>query len=174
MKSKSELGFDIKIGIFLLGVALFYVLMTIVGIKEPRFQNAGLLGVSTFPRIVSLLLAGSALFVLGKAIYLYVKNEKQIKAEGRDGQENVKKNIDFPVKEFFPVLSGSIVYIVLLHPLGFLLDSILLSLATLFYLNPKRRLRNILFSLLFPTAVSVLFNYVLTIYLPGGIIFGGY
>jgi putative tricarboxylic transport membrane protein len=174
MKSKSELRFDIKIGVFLLGVALFYVLMTIIGIKEPRFQNASLLRVTAFPRVVSLLLVGSALAVLGRAIYLYLKNEKQAKAEERDQSEDVKKNFDFPCKEFLPVLVSSIAYIALLKPLGFLLDSMLLSLVILFYVNPKKRLRNILFSLLFPTVVFLLFNYLLIIYLPVGTIFGGY
>jgi putative tricarboxylic transport membrane protein len=173
MKSKGELKFDIKIGVFLLCVALFYVCITIIGIKEPRYQNEGLLRVTTFPRVVSLLLAGSALFVLGKAIYLYLKYDKQIKAEA-DQPEDAKANIDFPCKEFLPVLVISIAYIALLKPLGFLLDTILLCLVTLSYISPKRRLRNILFSLLFPTVVFLLFNYVLIIYLPNGIIFGGY
>lgn len=63
-------------------------------------------------------------------------------------------------------------YAVLFIPLGYLLSTAVFLMALMTYLNRRRVLTNLLFSVLFPVAVYLLFGFALRVTLPAGILSG--
>jgi putative tricarboxylic transport membrane protein len=177
MKSRQDLLFEIKVSVFLLVFALVYVILTLVGIDTSgRFLqgNAGL-DPTTFPYFIGIVFTGTAFYLLVKSIYQYRLNTKK---ENTDAAKGIgipvveKKPFPFPVKASLVPYIAFIVYIATLRLFGFILDSVLLSIVILFYLNQKNRMRNIIFAIVFPVFVFLLFNKVLDVRLPIGYIFG--
>jgi putative tricarboxylic transport membrane protein len=176
MKSKQDLWFEIKVSIFLLALAVIYVILTLVGIEtEGRFYAAGKLKSTTFPYFIGILFMASSAYLLIKSVFQYnraIKQEKETK--GLAVPEEAKRPFPWPLKESILPFGAFAVYIAVLRQIGFLVATILLSLSMLFYLNRKNWLRNIIFSIVFPLAVYLLFVKVLNIRLPVGILFGGH
>ena len=102
-----------------------------------------------------------------------MKEEKKDKADGIILPEEEKMPFPFAVKESLFPFAVFIGYIAALRYAGFLVSTILLSLAMLFYMNRKNKIRNIIFSAVFPLVVYLLFVKVLNIRLQVGIFFGG-
>lgn len=177
MKAKENLKYEIKVSIFILAVAALYGIAVIIGIdSSSRFINAsGILKPTTFPYSIAVIFILTALY----QFFMSVKRYRSFVRETAGSDEPVQEKMDgqrtmlFPVKEFIPILIAFVIYIAMLHLLGFIIDTILLSMSMLFYVNKKNRIRNIVYSVLFPITIFLLFNNVLTIYLPTGTLFGG-
>jgi putative tricarboxylic transport membrane protein len=174
MKSKQDFLFEIKISVFLLVLAVVYVVLSLVGIEtEGRFLAAGKLNPTTFPYFIGSLFVITSVYLLIKSVFQYIRALKKEKEENTAALEDEKKPFPFALKESLLPFSVFFVFIAVLRHLGFLLATILLSLSILFYLNRKNWLRNIIFSIIFPVGVYLLFVKVLNIRLPVGIFFSG-
>lgn len=108
------------------------------------------LGPDFFPKII-----GVILIVL--SIFLFFSKEKTI-------QEN--KNIKYPLI----TIGIFTVYIFLIGKLGYLASTIIFSFAVISLLKKKSIILKIVYSILFPLGLYLLFTYVFKVSLPTGIL----
>jgi putative tricarboxylic transport membrane protein len=177
MKSKQDIRFELNVNIFLVVFAIVYNILTRVGIDTSRLFLQGNAGLNprTFPYFVGAVFVITAFYMLVRSFFQYrkvLKEENLNRAKGIEVVEERKKPFPFPVKAALIPYGIFISYIVTLKLFGFFFDTILLSLVMLFYLNKKNRIRNIIFSILFPLFVFLVFNKLLGVRLPIGYIFG--
>ena len=170
MKTKKEIIYDIKVSLFVCILALVYLLLVKIGIPWNGKLLPGIaLKPTLFPKIVSYLFLATAACMMGKATINYWNWKK--KTSGINIEENIKTDFKiehFPLKEFIPVLTFFVIYLLIIEHVGFIISTIMLSLAWIFYVNKNKPVRNIIFSVVFPVVVYLLFEKVLTIYLPKG------
>jgi putative tricarboxylic transport membrane protein len=83
--------------------------------------------------------------------------------------EDIPEPIESP-RHFLVVAGLLVAYLVAFEPLGFLVATILFLGAGTTYLQPRRLVRNVVYALVLPVAVYLLFDVVLGIVLPPGIL----
>jgi putative tricarboxylic transport membrane protein len=83
--------------------------------------------------------------------------------------EEIPEPIENP-RHLLVVAALLVAYLIAFEPLGFLVATILFLAAGTTYLQPRRVLRNVVYSLVLPVAVYLLFDVVLGIVLPPGIL----
>lgn len=169
MKSKKELIYEIKVSTFASIVAVIYFILVKTGIPWNGKMLPGIvLKPTLFPDIVSYLFLFAAAVMLVKSLLDFCKFVKD--TTNYDPAADTFKISPFPVKQFLPVLAAFIVYFAVLKFLGFILATITLSLFLMFYISKDNPLRNIIFSVCFTILVYMLFDKILTIYLPKGLL----
>ncbi len=158
---KKNLLYEVYVELFLLALGAFY-LGTAFSIKESSLKlNDTNLPPKFYPILVGSAWVLSVLFVLIKSIIKYKKCED-------DGQP---AKLKFVPKNVLVASGAFILYIVGLYLIGFIPSNILFTMGILTYLQKEKWKANLIYTIIFTAIVFVLFNFVLTIYLPEGLIF---
>lgn len=112
------------------------------------------LGVDFFPKVISLILV-----IL--SILMFIGTFKANHKSAKFSKES---------KYTFITIGLVIMYIFLIDTIGYLLSTILFSFAVISVLKTKSTRNKIIFSLLFPSVIYLLFTNVFKISLPTGIL----
>ncbi len=138
-------------------VALIAVIYLLLSFNLPAYSNA-LIDTDVIPKGLGFLLLFFALL-----LYLDKKNETEADKEKRKISKKHVINL--------LVVAGMIlVYIFLLEIIGFVLMTTLFIFVCSLYLDYKHHVTNIITSVVFSLAIYGLFNYLLKINLPAGIL----
>lgn len=112
------------------------------------------LGPDFFPKIISVIL-----FFLGIIIFINkIRNEKK---------EEIK---DTDIKSTLSIIGIFALYIFLIGKIGYLVSTILFSLMAISILSKESFVLKILYSIIFPLALYLLFTYAFKVSLPTGIL----
>lgn len=165
-------------GIFL----LFSLLYIYWGMKIPPspYTNEAV-GPRVFPLTIGVLLAlaSIALIILGllNARQTKVTNEPDQLSQNEDdlkmgahesNEEDELEDQAQDSKKTFVILGLLLCYVLLFVPLGYILSTSLFILGLSIYLDRKHWIRNIVYAIVFPSVIFILFNNVLSVYLPTG------
>ncbi|WP_252502064.1 tripartite tricarboxylate transporter TctB family protein [Sporosarcina sp. Marseille-Q4943] len=116
-----------------------------------------------FPKMVS-----GAIIVIN-TIYLYqtLKERKKITEESKahDQSESPK-----PSKQFYVITAISILYVLLLAPIGFLILTPIYLISIMFFLGGKKKSVVFISSIVFTIVIYFFFNSLLNITIPQGIL----
>ncbi|AJD89697.1 hypothetical protein JMA_03800 [Jeotgalibacillus malaysiensis] len=138
-------------------VALIAVIYLLLSFNLPAYSNA-LIDADVIPKGLGFLLLFFALL-----LYLDKKNETEADKEKRKISKKHVINL--------LVVAGMIlVYIFLLEIIGFVLMTTIFIFVCSLYLDYKHHVTNIITSVVFSLAIYGLFNYLLKINLPAGIL----
>lgn len=153
-------GVGFLVALAFLGVAL--------SIPEGSFGNA-VVGPKALPVVIGLSLALASLALAVRAWFrtpvaapaaeTQLDDELEVLVEDEGRQDSVR----------LAVVSGLLLaYILLFVPLGYVTATFLFLLATTMYLDREHPVRNLLFALLFPIVVRLVFTELLSVVLPAG------
>ena len=114
--------------------------------------NSGL-GPDFFPKAIAIVL-----FILSGILFTEsIKNKN-------------KKNIYNPnMKYTFMVIFAFVVYIFLIDRIGYLVSTIIFAIVVITILKSKSKILNIVFAIIFPAALYLLFTYAFKVSLPTGL-----
>ncbi|MBM7648189.1 putative tricarboxylic transport membrane protein [Bacillus ectoiniformans] len=143
-----------KIAVILAIVAGGYLLLSY---NIPKYPNA-LIDADVIPKMLGFLL-------LFFAILLFINKKEETEAE-KQKRKMTKSNLFLLVV----VLIFILIYISLLEILGFLIMTTLFIFCCSLFLGYRKHIANGIVSIVFSLAIYVLFNYLLSINLPAGII----
>ena len=159
---KKNLRYEIYAELLFLILGVIY-LGTAFTIEESSMKlNSTNLPPKFYPIIVGLAWVASVAFVLGSTIAKY-KNAED------DGQP---AKLKFIPKNVLIAGGAFILYIVGLYVIGFIPSTLIFAIGILTFLEPKNLKTNIIYSVIFTMIVYVVFDRILTIYLPKGMLFG--
>ncbi|MBC2857132.1 tripartite tricarboxylate transporter TctB family protein [Cetobacterium sp. 2A] len=133
-----------------IGISVYY---TATQFQEGFMIDNGL-GVDFFPKVISLILV-----IL--SILMFIGTFKANHKSAKFSKES---------KYTFITIGLVIMYIFLIDTIGYLLSTILFSFAVISVLKTKSTRNKIIFSLLFPSVIYLLFTNVFKISLPTGIL----
>lgn len=169
MNTEKKLKFELKVSLFAMALAILYFIAVKTGIEWNGILLPGIaLAPTVYPNIVSTIFLVTAGIMLVESLYALMKFKKENLSKDTEEESKEPANKSFPLKEFLPILLAFVLYLMLLRTLGFILDTILLSLFCLFYVNKEKVVRNIVFSFTFSILVYLLFAKILKIFLPTG------
>lgn len=111
------------------------------------------LGPDFFPKVIAIIL-----FILSGMLFIgSIKNKD-------------KKSIYNPnMKYTFMVIFAFAVYIFLIDRIGYLISTIIFAFVVITILKSKSKILNIIFALIFPVALYLLFTYAFKVSLPTGL-----
>ena len=131
------------------------------------------------PFIVGSLTLALILLEIGIRLFAVQKAHRREKTDVDRKIEALKKGLDGAVEEdprvmrnrLLMTVASIVFYLVFLKLIGYLLTSLILSVALIRILGYKKYLINVLFSLLFVGGSYAVFGYVLGVNLPLGMVF---
>jgi putative tricarboxylic transport membrane protein len=151
-------------------IFVFSIVYIIFGgmIPASSFTTA-VVGPRVFPITIGVLLAITSFFLL-------IKGLLEARAGSAHAPEPAELSVLHEVEEnpeqspirLLVILVLLLGYILLFFPLGYVLSTIFFILSTSMYLDREHWIRNLIYSIVFPVAVFLLFNDVLSVYLPTG------
>ena len=167
-KDKRHWLFEIKVALVALAASVLYFGLTFT------IKNKGILQSGSFnnipptlmPRIIAVLAIITSCAMLASAVSGYKKAEK-----GPEG-EKAESLLSFLDKDKVVVIVLFVVYLVLMNLVGYVISTILMAMAVLTYIDRSHMIRNIIYSVAFPLVCYFVFNHVLQIWLPAGMLFG--
>ncbi len=111
------------------------------------------LGPDFFPKIIAIIL-----FILSAILFVGSLRNKD------------KKSVYNPnMKYTFMVIFAFAVYIFLIDIIGYLISTIIFALVVITILKSKSKVLNIIFAIIFPVALYLLFTYAFKVSLPTGL-----
>lgn len=111
------------------------------------------LGPDFFPKIISIIL-----FILSAILFVGSIRNKD------------KKSIYNPnMKYTFMVIFAFAVYVFLIDRIGYLISTIIFAFVVITILKSKSKILNIIFAIIFPVALYLLFTYAFKVSLPTGL-----
>lgn len=143
-----------KISLILAVIAGFYLLLSY---NLPKYPNA-IIDADVVPK-------GLGILLLFFAILLYFDKKEETEAE-KQKRTIAKENVLL----LLAVLVFIFIYIVLLEIIGFVIMTALFIYGCSFFLGYRKHLTNAIVSVAFSLVIYGLFNYLLKINLPAGII----
>lgn len=168
MKDKRYWLFEIKVALVALALSALYFCLTFTIKAKGILQSGSFNNIppTLMPRIIAVLAIITSCAMLAEAVSGYKKAER--------GPEGAKAEslFSFLDRDKLVVIALFIAYLLVMRLVGYLISTMLMSIAILTYLDRKHMLRNIIYSVLFPAACYGVFEYVLQIWLPSGRFFG--
>lgn len=143
-----------KMALILAAIAGVYLILSF---SLPKYPNA-IIDADVVPK-------GLGFLLLFFAILLFFDKKEETEAEKQ--KRSISKN---NVWVLLAVLAFILIYISLLEILGFLIMTTLFIFCCSLFLGYKKHLANGIVSVVFSMAIYALFNYLLRINLPAGII----
>lgn len=168
MKDKRHWFFEIKVALTAMAFSVLYFGLTFT------IKNKGILQSKNFnnipptlmPRIIAVVAIITSCAMLAEAVSGYRKAEK--------GPEGAKAEslLSFLDRDKVIIIAMFVAYLVVMSLVGYVISTILMSLAVLTYLDRKHMVRNVIYSVIFPLICYFVFNQVLQLWLPAGRFFG--
>lgn len=125
---------------------------------DMRFIGDSGLGPDFFPKVISVIL-----FVLsGINLYFKILSEKK-------NTDNIEKK-ETDIKKTLIVILVFAIYILLIGKLGYLSSTILFSFIVISILKQKAMILKIVYSIIFPVTLYLLFTHIFKVTLPVGIL----
>lgn len=143
-----------KIAVILAIAAGVYIILSY---KLPKYPNA-IIDADVVPK-------GIGLILMFFAVLLFMDKKEETEAE-KQKRKLSKSNLVL----LLAVLAFILIYISLLEILGFLIMTTLFIFGCSLFLGYKKHLTNGIVSIVFSLAIYTLFNYLLRINLPAGVI----
>ena len=166
MKDKKYWLYEVKIAVISFVSAVLYLMLTFtISSKGILKSNYNSISPELMPRIIGVVAVIVSVLMLIQAVSSYKK------AENATDDKKSESILSFLDKDKIVIIAMLVVYLLLLNILGYVISTIILSAAILNYLDKKHIKRNIIFSVIFPLACFIIFNYILQIWLPMGIFF---
>lgn len=148
----------------------FAVVYTILAFNIPpsSFTTAAV-GPSVFPIAIGVMLAVTSLALLFNGLLeARASSAERHEGIGSGVLHEPEENHEQSLKKLLVVIALLFGYICLFFALGYVLSTILFIFSTTLYLERKHWKRNLIYSIVFPVIVFLLFNHVLSVYLPTG------
>ena len=157
------------------GRSLFLaVLLVILGIyTQMAFDMewetaAGRIGPGFFPRLIGVLALAITLWALVKSLLPgAVDDEDEIGGEEEAGEADLGRH---PIPLILVTTAAAVFLLIFFVPLGMIVSSALFLAATLFLLNRRQPITNIVITLAMPVLVYLLFQSLLNAGLPAGLL----
>ncbi len=166
MKDRKYWLYEVKIAIIaVVGAILYFMLTFTISSKGILKSNYNSISPELMPRIIGVVAVIVSVLMLIQAVSNYKK------AEVSSDNKKSESILSFLDKDKIIIIVMLIIYLLLINIIGYIISTILLSLAILNYLDRNHIKRNIVFSVIFPIACFIIFNYLLQIWLPMGIFF---
>jgi putative tricarboxylic transport membrane protein len=143
-----------KIGLVLIGFALFYLILSF---RLPEYPYAAI-DADFVPKAL-----GFLLLLLSVLLFFSKKPETE-------EEKNKRKIPDGEAKTLLTVCSFILVYIFFFELIGFVVMTALFIFITTWYLGYKKKWTNAIVSVVFSLSIYMMFNYLLQISLPAGIL----
>lgn len=168
LKDKRSWLFEIKVALVALALSGLYFGLTFTIKARGILQGGSFNNIppTLMPRIIAVLAIISSCAMLAEAVSGYKKAE-----QGPEGAK-AESLFSFLDRDKVVVIALFVAYLLVMSLVGYLISTMLMSMAVLTYLDRKHMLRNILYSAAFPLVCYGVFNYVLQIWLPSGRFFG--
>jgi hypothetical protein len=129
---------------------------------------AGRIGPGFFPRIIGGLAVAITLWALVNSLRPgAVDDEAEIGGEEEAGEADLGKH---PIPLLLVLAAAAVFMLIFFLPLGMIVSCALFLAATLFLLNPRGRVTNVVVALAVPIVVYLLFQTALNAGLPDGIL----
>ena len=164
MENKSKRDYLIEalvgLGCFVLA-AVYFALSFMITNKAVTNLKTNSIEPTLFPRAISLIAAVVSLTMFVPAFLKYLKTP----ADNGVPDEVRPKVI---TQDRLVIWGCMIAYLILVKPLGYMISTFLLSAVLLNYVKREKWIRNLIFSLAFSVICYLVFNNVLSIWLPQG------
>ena len=134
-------------------------------IKKPVYKQQ--LGPEAFPKAVGFLMTVLSLVYIYQA-FMGKGKEDEARAAAIGAEDKVEEKAD--LKKMFAVVGIMIAYAALFVPLGYALSTLLAMLAAVLVLDRKKLVRDIIIAVVASAGLYVVFNYVLRVELPPGVL----
>lgn len=168
MKDKRHWFYEIKVALVAVALSALYFGLTFT------IKNKGILQSKNFnnipptlmPRIIAVVAIITSCAMLTEAVSGYRK------AESSPEGGKAESLFSFLDKDKLIIIGLFAAYLIVMSLVGYVISTILMSLAVLTYLDRRHMVRNVIYSVAFPLICYGVFNYVLQLWLPAGRFFG--
>jgi putative tricarboxylic transport membrane protein len=143
-----------KIGLVLIGFAVFYLILSF---RLPEYPYAAI-DADFVPKAL-----GFLLLVLSVLLFLSKKQETE-------GEKQKRKIPEGEAKVLLTVCTLILLYIFFFEIIGFVIMTSLFIFVTTWYLGYDKKWTNAIVSIVFSLSIYLMFNYLLQISLPTGIL----
>ncbi len=161
---------DIGIGVGLIAVSAWFFYDSF-NIRQSTI-TAPMASASFFPRVVSVLLAVSAVWMIGKE--LAAKRKARSAASAVIAEEESDEQPQGGSEKFvIYMMAAAVVYIIIIPVLGYLVSTIVYMVVSCIFLGSsysKRRWITALIAVAISISAYLLFNLVLSVFLPSGLL----
>lgn len=118
-----------------------------------------------FPRVIALVAMVVSLSIFVSALVKYINTPADAEHED-EGRPKIF------TQDRFVIWGCMIVYILIVKPVGYIISTFLLASVILNYIKKEKWVRNLIFSFVFSIVCFLVFNNLLSIWLPNGILEG--
>lgn len=153
-------------------IAVFGIGYTALALDVPADPSeTSVIGPGVFPLLFGVLLTVGALALVASSLAKARAGRTTVHAAAEPAA-GAPEPAAGPRRNFWVLMGLLAGYVVLFLPLGYLLSTVLFLAVLTSYLDRRRVTVNLLFSVLFPIAVYLLFGFGLGIILPAGVLSG--
>ena len=168
IKDKRYWLFEIKVALVALAFSVLYFGLTFTIKARGILQSGSFNNIppTLMPRIIAVLAILTSCAMLAEAVSGYKKAEK-----GPDGVK-AESLLSFLDKDKLVILVLFVAYLLVMGLVGYVVSTMLMSIAVLTYIERRHIIRNIIYSVAFPLVCYGVFDRILQLWLPSGRFFG--